>query len=241
VEGLAPSLVEETLSSHLQSAVAQADIQPDTVLFTIPRPSILSVANSDLCKKCPQLFAPEPCNDEQGDDMPVSVSNSWTSLILTMIYEYLQGDNSAWKPYFDVLPSRFDTLMFWSEAEVAELQGSTVRHKVGKAEAETTFRQKILPALENHSDVFYPWGSTALGDNDAIALAHRMGSLIMSYSFELDKDDDEDAEADGDNAQDGWVEDNDTPTLAMLPMADILNSDAEFNVSPDPSSAEPIT
>jgi hypothetical protein len=95
------------------------------------------------------------------------------------------------------------------------------------------FHREILPALKNYAEVFYPDGAKRLTDAEVLALAHRMGSLIMSYSFELDKDEDEeDAEADDDNAQDGWIEDHDTQTLAMLPMADILNADAEFNVSP---------
>jgi len=213
------------------------DIPPDTVLFTIPRPSILNVANSELSKKLPQLFIPEPDNeDDKNEDDQSSESNPWTSLILTMIYEFLQGEKSTWKTYFDILPSHFDTLMFWTDEELSELQGSTVRQKVGKAEAEAMFYKKILPALKNYADVFYPEGTKPLTDTEILALAHRMGSLIMSYSFELDKDDDEeDAEADEDNVQDGWVEDRDAQTLAMLPMADILNSDAEFNVSSLPA------
>lgn len=55
-----------------------------------------------------------------------------------------------------------------------------------------------------------------------------MGSLIMAYAFDLDKEsENEEEEAEG---EDGWVEDKDNTMLGMVPMADILNSDAEFNV-----------
>lgn len=65
-----------------------------------------------------------------------------------MIYEHLQGPRSKWKPYFDVLPETFDTLMFWSNAELSELQGSAVLQKIGKIEADKTFRKEILPRIQ---------------------------------------------------------------------------------------------
>ncbi len=57
---------------------------------------------------------------------------------LDLIYEghgvqYLpRQENSAWKTYFKVLPHTFDTLMFWSQSELNELQASAVKDKVGK-------------------------------------------------------------------------------------------------------------
>jgi hypothetical protein len=49
----------------------------------------------------------------------------------------------------------------------------------------------------------------------------------MAYAFDLENDDDEEQEG-----EDEWVEDKDGKVLmGMVPMADILNADAEFNVS----------
>ena len=68
-----------------------------------------------------------------------------------MIYEHLRGSQSRWKQYLDVLPETFNTLMFWSEAELAELQGSAVRHKVGKTDADQTFRDQLVPIIQVRS------------------------------------------------------------------------------------------
>jgi hypothetical protein len=139
-----------------------------------------------------------------------------------MIYEYLQGENSQWKPYFDVLPSSFDTPMFWSENELEQLQASHMRHKIGKANAENMFQKTLLPLIRTHSNIFNVGNKT---DAELIEIAHRMGSTIMAYAFDLENDEEEEEEADG------WVEDREGKSMmGMVPMADILNADAEFNV-----------
>ncbi|KAG7288469.1 hypothetical protein NEMBOFW57_004822 [Staphylotrichum longicolle] len=171
--------------------IAKQDIAPDTTLFTIPRNAIIYQSESG------------------NEDGPSSSQDSWTLLILVLIYEYLQGDASAWKPYLDVLPSVFDTPMFWPPAELSELQASALVAKVGKEEADRMITSKILPVVREHEH-----------------LAHRMGSAIMAYAFDLEKDDDND----GVDEDDEWVEDREGKTmLGMVPMADILNADAEFN------------
>lgn len=145
-----------------------------------------------------------------------------------MVYEYLQGENSPWKPYLDVLPQEFDTLMFWSEQELHELQASAITFKIGKDEADNMFRAKVLPVIEEYPHVFYPPGSQTLSEAQLMMLAHRMGSTIMAYAFDLENDNDD---ADSEN-DDGWVEDRDGKIMmGMVPMADILNADAQFNVS----------
>ena len=140
-----------------------------------------------------------------------------------MIYEFLRGQDSAWKPYFDVLPESFDTPMFWQEQELDELQASAVRRKVGKEDAEAMFRTNVLPVIRSHPELFT--SSESLSDENLISLAHRMGSTIMAYAFDLENDEDKD-----EDESDGWVEDRDGKSMmGMVPMADILNADAEFN------------
>lgn len=153
---------------------------------------------------------------------PETSLGPWPSLILVMMYEYLQGDKSIWKPYFDILPQDFDTPMFWSDTELAELQASPLVGKIGKPEAGEMFRSKVVP----HRRILAA-DQADLDDVATMQLAHRMASTIMAYAFDLENLDD--AEEEG---EDGWVEDKDELTmLGMVPMADILNSDAEFNVS----------
>ncbi|KAL8364952.1 hypothetical protein RB595_003983 [Gaeumannomyces hyphopodioides] len=208
--------------------VATADIEPDTVLFTIPRQHIICPANSELAQKIPAVFAgvggagPMPDGDDDG-----MAQDSWTSLILVMIYEYLRGPISHWHRYLDVLPDRFETPMFWSAAELAELQASPVVASIGRAEADAMIRSRILPVVRQNRSLFQGRGDAAVNDEELVALAHRMGSTIMAYAFDLERDD----AIDGDKADsDGWVEDRDGRTsMGMVPMADILNADAEFN------------
>ncbi|KAL6362391.1 hypothetical protein LRP88_03670 [Fusarium phalaenopsidis] len=199
--------------------VALQDIPAETTLFTIPRKGIINVETSELPKKLPDVFdLDKPIDDD--DEAPRL--DSWSSLILVMMYEYLQGEKSQWKPYFDVLPSSFDTPMFWSENELDQLQASHMRHKIGKADAENMFRKTLLPIIRNNSSVF---GGENRSDDDLVEIAHRMGSTIMSYAFDLENDEDEEEEE-----ADGWVEDREGKSMmGMVPMADILNADAEFN------------
>ncbi|KAI8301372.1 hypothetical protein K4K61_008924 [Colletotrichum sp. SAR11_59] len=202
--------------------LATKDIPAETTLFTIPRRSIINVETSELPKKIPQVFTGNDGDDEDMENEPL---DSWGSLILVMIYEFLQGAASPWKPYFEVLPEKFDTLMFWESSDLEHLKGSAVLSKIGKEEADEMFRSRILSVIAANPAVFYPEGSSTLGEAELLQLAHRMGSIIMAYAFDLDNEEEPEQEED-----DEWIEDRDGKTmLGMVPMADILNADAEFN------------
>jgi len=170
------------------------------------------VENSDLSTKAAQVF----------EDL-----DPWLSLILVLIYEHLKGHTSRWKPYFDVLPAHFDTLMFWRNAELDELQASAVRAKIGKASADETFRRSLLPVIRQHENLFFSPGSALVSEDDMMALAHRMGSTIMAYAFDLEK-----SEAQVEVDEDGYATEDEDEMLpkGMVPMADMLNSNAFFNV-----------
>lgn len=144
-----------------------------------------------------------------------------------MVYEHLQGDASQWKPYLDVLPTTFDTPMFWTEAELKELEGTVLTHdKIGRQTSDDKFRTRIVPVVMQNPNVFYPAGRHQLSEDDLLSLAHQMGSTIMAYAFDLDNDEEEDEED-----EDGWMIDRDAQKmLGMVPMADILNANADFNV-----------
>ncbi|KAG5997748.1 hypothetical protein E4U54_002319 [Claviceps lovelessii] len=202
--------------------VATQDISADTTLFTIPRRAIINAETSGLRDQVPALF------ESQGDQDDQQALDSWSSLILIMMYEYLLGDQSRWKPYMDILPDTFDTPMFWSDEELSQLQASATLNKIGKASAEDMFRTRLLPAIRSNAAVFR--SSAEWSDADLIQLAHRMGSTIMAYAFDLESDDrQEQGDGDGDDP-DGWIEDREGKSMmGMVAMADILNADAEFN------------
>ncbi|KAL4941438.1 hypothetical protein BDV06DRAFT_180669 [Aspergillus oleicola] len=200
-----------------RGVVAQSDIPEGEELFTIPRDLILSTHNSKLKSLLSQDL------EELGP---------WLSLMLVMIYEYLQGDSSTWAPYFRVLPQNFDTLMFWSAAELEELQGSAVVEKIGREGAEESILTSIVPVVRAHPVLFPPVGGLGSYEGDAgdqvlLNLAHTMGSLIMAYAFDVEKPENED-ERDG---EDGYLtdEEEEQSSKGMVPLADLLNADADRN------------
>jgi N-lysine methyltransferase SETD6 len=187
--------------------IALEDLGEDEQLFSIARSSILTVETSSL---------PTAIKDQLEDP--------WLSLILVMAYESQLGANSAWKPYFDVLPIQFDTLMYWSEEELRFLQGSAVVNKIGKKSADKAFAEQLLPILREYNDTFH---ASDRSDEDVLALFHRMGSAIMAYAFDLENPSQQPAEG-----EDGWGEDSDAGESlpkGMVPLADMLNADADRN------------
>lgn len=220
--------LHQTPIANIRHQVATADIEPDTVLFTIPRESVICTASSSLPSQLPNVFAPpEEQGDASGsaDDESPASQDSWTRLILVMLHEYLRSPpGSQWQPYLDILPATFDTPMFWAAYELAELQASSVVSRIGAAEAENMIAAKIIPVVRANESVFFPSG-VALSDEELVNLAGRIGSTIMAYAFDLEKDEDEEQDED-----DEWVEDCEGKTeLGMVPMADVLNADADFN------------
>ena len=148
-----------------------------------------------------------------------------------LLYEFLKDDAIQWRPYLDVLPNddRFDTLVYWSDGELEELQASAIRGKIGKTDAEEMFRRDILPVIEAHPDVFYPQSISAHQRPDQsqlIRLCHRMASTIMAYAFDSQSES-EAREPD----EEGYVTDDEDASQAkvMLPLADLLNADVNFN------------
>ncbi|KAF3483677.1 SET domain-containing protein [Arthroderma uncinatum] len=195
---------------------AVQDIAEDEELFVIPEDLILSVQNS----KAREVLG---LNDKE--------LGPWLSLIIAMIYEYYQGRQSRWAPYFLILPTSFDTLMFWTDEQLHELQGSAVVNKIGKAAADETILQKVVPLILANPHHFPPRSDMPPFDSPdskhaLLCLAHRMGSLIMAYAFDIEKTED----ADEGSAEDGYMtDDEDEPAKGMVPLADIFNADAQRN------------
>lgn len=127
--------------------------------------------------------------------------------------------NSKWAPYFAILPHHLDSLVFWSDTELSELQSSLVIKKVGKASAEEMFKHHIIPLGIN---------------NSSLAMCHRVASVIMAYAFDIPEvsEKDKDLAEIQDEEADELVSDNgedEKTILSMVPLADILNADADKN------------
>ena len=203
----------------ISNIVARNNIAEGEELFSIPRSLVLTVQNSDLKRLL----------SEDIDSL-----GPWLSLMLVMLYEYLQGPKSRWAPYFRVLPTRFDTLMFWSPAELQELQASAIVDKIGRQGAEESIMTSIAPIVKSNPGLFPPINGLSSFDGDEgtaalLDLAHVMGSLIMAYAFDIEKAEDDDDETE--NPDDSYMTDDDEEQLAkgMVPLADLLNADADRN------------
>ncbi|EEP78217.1 conserved hypothetical protein [Uncinocarpus reesii 1704] len=198
--------------------VACEEIAQDEELFAIPENLVLSVQNSKL--KDHLNFT-----DKELD--------SWLSLIVTMIYEYLHGGASRWSSYFAVLPTDFDTLMFWSQDELRELQGSSVLSKIGRQEADEMIMGKVYPLILDYPGLFptpkeLSSFNSQQGKEAILHLAHRMGTLIMAYAFDIENE--MDREEEDQDGEDGYITDNEQETAkGMVPLADMLNADAHRN------------
>lgn len=190
-----------------RGAIAREDIEEDEELFSIPRSSILTIETSSV-----------PVELQKTLDDP------WLSLVLALVYEFQQGTESKWKPYLGLVPSEFDTLMYWSKEELQELEGSAVVNKIGKASADNLFLQQLIPLIRQNESKFR---AQELSDSDILAVCHRMASTIMAYAFDL-----ENSSGEADANADGWEEDSDEGAAlskGMIPLADMLNADADLN------------
>lgn len=192
--------------------VALDDIDESEELFSIPHDTVLNPYNSELRQHIPEEFAS---------------LGPWFSLVLVMMYEFSKGQASRWWPYLEILPNHFDTLIHWSQSELAELQGSAVLSKIGKEAADRAFIETLLPLAIKHAGLFGEFAiqlRTANPKDFFLGLAHRMATLVMAYAFDLEtvyRPEDED--------EDGFLSDEDDPPKGMVPLADLLNAEAERN------------
>lgn len=226
-----------------RGAVAVKDIPEGHVLFTIPRDLTLSTRTSSL-----------PLRFGMGAWKNAKLHEGWAGLILCMMWEAAQGSSSKWSGYFDILPTSFDTPMFWTEGELAELRGTSVVEKLGRADAEKDYKEKLIPAINSRPELFLP---RDIHMRYSVEMYHVMGSRILSRSFNVEKwapDEEEVGDGAGDVSMGSGMdvdlpdgapappthsshgtddleheggeeeEQEDSSDIAMVPMADILNA-----------------
>ncbi|KAL8276921.1 hypothetical protein RQP46_010649 [Phenoliferia psychrophenolica] len=215
---ICPDVAFSAFEGMGRGLIATADIQPDTVIFSLPRTLLVTTSTSLLPTLLPA--------DEW------SALGGWSPLILIMMYERSRPADPAafpptWAPYFALLPApnSFDSLMFWSEDELAELEGSTVLGKVGREEAEEEWRDVVWPFVLKHRAVLMPGGGSdeELGARFGLEMFHYCGTLILSRSFHVETGMSRE-DSDEEDSDDEDEEKEDVGDVAMVPMADILNA-----------------
>ncbi|KAF1946996.1 SET domain-containing protein [Clathrospora elynae] len=199
-----------------RGVVATQSIPEHELLFRIPRSALLSVETSILSSEIPAST--------------FTHLGPWLSLILTMLYEHFNGPASNWAAYFDVLPTEFNTLMFWTDDELAELQASAVVNKIGKDGADAMFVEHLLPLIEEFADILFAGDVRAkdrakeMRSPEKLEIMHKMGSLIMAYAFDV-----EPSMSNTDVDDEGFAEEEEDAALpkGLVPLADMLNADAD--------------
>lgn len=154
------------------------------------------------------------------------------------MYEYLRpppvstASNSSsgstapvinWSAYFSLLPRRdeFNSLMFWSSAELSHLQGCRVVDKIGKDEAEKCWSEEIVPLVAQNAEIFGEEREYSL------ELFHWMGSVVLSRSFHVEdgtESDGEESDDDDDEEEEEEDEQEALSSIALIPLADLLNA-----------------
>ncbi|KAG5724576.1 hypothetical protein E4T56_gene3875, partial [Termitomyces sp. T112] len=141
--------------------------------------------------------------------------------------------------------------MFWNERDLNELDGTSVVEKLGRDEAEQSYREKLVPAIQSRPDLFPPESA----EHYSLTNYHLMGSRVLSRSFNVEKWDsgeeeeettdtlidtrDHEMDVDSYGGPEGLHENNeshhsgaeeeeeeeeDSSDTAMVPMADMLNA-----------------
>ncbi|KAH9485074.1 Ribosomal lysine N-methyltransferase 4 [Psilocybe cubensis] len=202
IDTAAMDVMDFPASEGGRGAIALVDIPENHTVFSIPRKLLLTPRTSALPAKM----------GERAWKKTFELHRGWAGLILCMMWEAAQGAQSKWCSYFEMMPTTFDTPMFWSEDELAELKGTSVVDKLGKDDAEKTYAEKVLPAIQSRPDLFAQEDIPTLYSLDVF---HMMGTRIQSRSFTVEKDESELADAGQDqdvgNASMGSAMDVDEP------------------------------
>lgn len=179
--------------------------------MSIPTTTVLNIYTSDLWSHVPNV---------------VRTLEPWLGLVLVLIFESSRGKESRWYPYLKTLPESFNTLIYWTDSEVAELQASAVISKIGFEDANLTFLEQLMPVVMDHREAFVEYVHDLTEDNVVdflLPLAHRMASVVIAYAFDM-----EEPEPREDVDEDGFVsDDEDSQLKGMIPMVGSMNADPE--------------
>ncbi|EDK45626.1 hypothetical protein LELG_03805 [Lodderomyces elongisporus NRRL YB-4239] len=149
-----------------RGVIALANIDKDEIIATIPKLALLNVIQNSLVAKYPEL------------KYGLLHLNHWEALIIILLYELQNREQSKWKSYLNVLPtSNFDQLMFWSSNELNQLQPSCILERVGKDQADKMF-DRIMK-------IIHKLGITDL-EGVTLEQYNVVATLIMSYSFDVE-------------------------------------------------------
>lgn len=201
------NLVDRGINGVNRCIIAVDNIEEGEVLFSLPRNVVLNVRSSDLTK---DNFKIRECLlSEIGD---------WEGLVICLYYELrVLKEKSRWWPYLKMLPLRreLDSLMYWSEEEIAKLRPSFIVSRIGKESAQKMYDRVISHVSE--------WDIESLKQMTWDEFLY-VASIIMAYSFDSEQNS-QDSEAE--EVEDSEMQTQGGYIKCMIPMADMLNSDTK--------------
>ena len=110
--------------------IALEDINPDEMIFKLPRSIVLNIDNNSLIKLYPLVLK------------KLRVLDQWIGLIIVLGFEikfkFNPSDNndnhnrSFWYEYLNILPDQFNQLIYWNDEELNHLQPSCILDRIGK-------------------------------------------------------------------------------------------------------------
>jgi len=214
--------------------LATEDIKEGEVLFEMPRSMLLNLQTTTL-----PYTLKATGNKEAIQRWSKMQEEGWAPLILAMMWEDYHASTTVkqvegstqqtWGPYFDIMPREFSTPMFWPEADLDHLRGTSIENKLGRDEAEATYHEKVLPFVQSMPQVF----GGIDGDSDWFSLEryHMMASRILSRSFHvkrqvkgIEAETHNSAEDEENGTNNDGEEYEHVGDISMVPMADMLNA-----------------
>lgn len=218
--------------------IALEDINPDEMIFKLPRSIVLNIDNNSLIKLYPLVLK------------KLRVLDQWIGLIIVLGFEikfkFNPSDNndnhnrSFWYEYLNILPDQFNQLIYWNDEELNHLQPSCILDRIGKENNLNMYNQIISIINQDLSGV-EEFKSSPLTFEEY----NKVATIIMSYSFDVEVpkskkmtengtnekgNDEEDEEEDEDKEDDDDDEEEDNEYYkSMVPFADTLNADTHLN------------
>lgn len=184
--------VEIRESDHLLGLFARTKISSSTQLLSIPYNALLQA--------------------------PPSNESDWTALIKHLLNE--SKGSSIWSKYLLQAPTQPDSLMFWTDEVIQDLQDSNIRNKIGKQGAEEMYR--------------------SIETNCTIDKFKRMGSYILAYAIELPSSSEDSDDEEGSMAICPFLDIVTDPSMNHNARLEITSSHVELHATKDIDAGERI-
>lgn len=103
----------QTIPNYELGLIATKDFKRGELFATIPKKMLFTLDN--LSETALNVM----------NQLPVLDTMLNVKLAFALVIERLNGSGSFWKPYIDMLPERYPTVMYFTPNEISELKGTT--------------------------------------------------------------------------------------------------------------------